>query len=366
MAHRNNGKRECNDPESDGLLKGWCNTLSKKVEINYKWTIDDFSFYSGEFDKIIKSSNFGTTGNKTMLWCLKTCPGGKCYSCGNYIPLYVELVECNIPEIKAKIKFSILNNKGEKTNISYLQEAKIFNKGVEWGFSKFISKSFLQSRSETLLPDDKLTLFCEMVVMYESVNTGGLSQSTNVENFTSTFVNDIGSMLDSGHFFDCIVKVGDDSIKVHKDVLSSRSSVFKAMFVSSLSESQSSIIEISDFRYEVVREMINYIYKDSTSELQQMAIEILAIADKYNLEGLKTMAEQSLCNTLDIGTVLEYFKISEMYAAKGLKRNCLEFLRNNAPDIINTDDWNAFVRECPELVTDLCKNLLQQYRSSNY
>lgn len=44
------------------------------------------------------------------------------------------------------------------------QRAYKFVQGKDWGFKKFIRRDFLMDEANGLLPDDKLTLFCEVSV----------------------------------------------------------------------------------------------------------------------------------------------------------------------------------------------------------
>jgi speckle-type POZ protein len=46
----------------------------------------------------------------------------------------------------------------------------------DWGFKKFIRRDFLIDETNGLLPDDKLTLFCEVSVVADSVNISGQTQ----------------------------------------------------------------------------------------------------------------------------------------------------------------------------------------------
>jgi speckle-type POZ protein len=48
--------------------------------------------------------------------------------------------------------------------------------GKDWGFKKFIRRDFLIDESNGLLPDDKLTLFCEVSVVADSINISGQTQ----------------------------------------------------------------------------------------------------------------------------------------------------------------------------------------------
>lgn len=52
----------------------------------------------------------------------------------------------------------------------------IFIVGKDWGFKKFIRRDFLIDEANGLLPDDKLTLFCEVSVVADSINISGQTQ----------------------------------------------------------------------------------------------------------------------------------------------------------------------------------------------
>lgn len=47
--------------------------------------------------------------------------------------------------------------------MSESQRAYRFVQGKDWGFKKFIRRDFLLDEANGLLPDDKLTLFCEVL-----------------------------------------------------------------------------------------------------------------------------------------------------------------------------------------------------------
>ena len=53
--------------------------------------------------------------------------------------------------------------------------------GKDWGFKKFIRRDFLLDEANGLLPEDKLTLFCEVSVVADSVNISGQSNSVQVK-----------------------------------------------------------------------------------------------------------------------------------------------------------------------------------------
>lgn len=141
--------------------------------------------------------------------CLRVNPKGLDDESKDYLSLYLLLVSCPKSEVRAKFKFSLLNAKREETKAMgecrplgrcfYLfiffrfhpafsfahsqpvflpatesQRAYRFVQGKDWGFKKFIRRDFLLDEANGLLPDDKLTLFCEVNTLFPfipSVNT---------------------------------------------------------------------------------------------------------------------------------------------------------------------------------------------------
>lgn len=55
------------------------------------------------------------------------------------------------------------------------QRAYRFVQGKDWGFKKFIRRDFLLDEANGLLPDDKLTLFCEVGIFFISRNSKVIS-----------------------------------------------------------------------------------------------------------------------------------------------------------------------------------------------
>uniref|UniRef100_A0A668V115 MATH domain-containing protein n=1 Tax=Oreochromis aureus TaxID=47969 RepID=A0A668V115_OREAU len=147
---------------SGPVAESWCYTQIKVVKFSYMWTINNFSFCREEMGEVIKSSTFSSGANDKLKWCLRVNPKGLDEESKDYLSLYLLLVSCPKAEVRAKFKFSILNAKGEETKAMESQRAYRFVQGKDWGFKKFIRRDFLLDEANGLLPDDKLTLFCEI------------------------------------------------------------------------------------------------------------------------------------------------------------------------------------------------------------
>jgi hypothetical protein len=114
------------------------------------------SFYFDNFE------DFYLIGSLFDYRCLRVNPKGLDEESKDYLSLYLLLVSCNKSEVRAKFKFSILNAKREETKAMESQRAYRFVQGKDWGFKKFIRRDFLLDEANGLLPEDKLTIFCEV------------------------------------------------------------------------------------------------------------------------------------------------------------------------------------------------------------
>lgn len=103
--------------------------------------------------------------------------------------------------------------------------------GKDWGFKKFIRRDFLLDDSNGLLPDDKLTIFCEVSVVADTVNITGQSTFAQLSVPACRLADDLGQLFENESFSDCTLVVnGCHEFRVHKAVLATRSPVFNAMF----------------------------------------------------------------------------------------------------------------------------------------
>ncbi|KFQ72507.1 Speckle-type POZ protein-like [Phaethon lepturus] len=311
---------------SGPVAESWCYTQVKVVKFSYMWTINNFSFCREEMGEVLKSSTFSSGPNDKMKWCLRVNPKGLDDESKDYLSLYLLLVSCPKSEVRAKFKFSLLNAKREETKAMESQRAYRFVQGKDWGFKKFIRRDFLLDEANGLLPDDKLTLFCEVSVVQDSVNISGQSNTNTLKVPECRLAEDLGNLWETTRFTDCSFYVGGQEFKAHKSVLAARSPVFNAMFEHEMEESKKNRVEINDVDPEVFKEMMRFIYTGKAPNLEKMADNLLAAADKYALERLKVMCEEALCSNLSVENVADVLILADLHSAEQLKAQAIDFI----------------------------------------
>jgi hypothetical protein len=59
------------------------------------------------------------------------------------------------------------------------------------------------------------------------------------------------------------------------------------MFTSGMKEQATGIVEIEDTDANTMKALIEYLHEESVDNLSEVAFELLKVADKYSIEGLK-------------------------------------------------------------------------------
>jgi speckle-type POZ protein len=122
---------------------------------------------------------------------------------------------------------------------------------------------------------------------------------------------------------------------------------------------------IEDMRADVFRNLLHFIYTDTTLPEQTaeegvlMAQHLLVAADRYGMERLKIICENKLCRHIDVSTLATTLALAEQHRCQGLKDACFEFLK--APGaldaIMATDGFDHLAVSCPSLIKELMSKL---------
>ena len=161
--------------------------------------------------------------------------------------------------------------------------------------------------------------------------------------------------LTEGPFSDVTVVADEREFPAHRVILAQRSVVFRAMFDMDMVEKRDNRVVIEDLSSDAVSDLLTFIYTDSAPNISELAPELLAAAEKYNIPRLKAVCEEELAKSLNIDNVIDRLIASEMYGASQLKDVALHWISKHAPDVVETASWKSLSEHHPELVTAVCE-----------
>ncbi|VAH37742.1 unnamed protein product [Triticum turgidum subsp. durum] len=98
-------------------------------------------------------------------------------------------------------------------------------------------------------------------------------------------------------------------------------------------ENDAKCIQIDDMEAKVFKMMLHFIYTDTLpnideGEITEMAQHLFVAADRYNLERLKLICANMLCNYMDVGTAATTLALAEQHDCDKLKEVCYRFLKS--------------------------------------
>ena len=264
----------------------------------------------------------------------------------------------------AENKFGIIDCAGNerKSSKSTVVEYETSGSHSSNGKSKWLKRDRLNAHPD-LLPEGNLTIQCTVTIFGPQKTLSGSDSSTNsnlIVHCQKQVSEHLGQVFTDKQFTDIKIQSEGQSFDCHMAILAARSPVFMAMFQSEMKEMETRTVSIDDLKAGIVSEMLSFIYTGNVSShnsLSDIASELLEAADRYQLDLLKNICEESLCSTLKVTNCVEYLVLGDMHHTLRLKNSALRLVVENSDCIIETDVFKEFLKQKPELVLEVMKAL---------
>ncbi|GFV96784.1 speckle-type POZ protein [Trichonephila clavipes] len=171
------------------------------------------------------------------------------------------------------------------------------------------------------------------------------SSSVNGE-FPDSLRNDILSLFQKETLCDFTLSVDKENLRAHKAVLCVRSPVFKAMLTTEMKETVNQLMEIHDLEVNTVRHMLNFMYTDTTDNLDwDTASKFYIAADKYDVAALKRLCSTALKAGLCVANIGKILRLSDKHADDDLRKSVHDFIYDNDAEILSSHEWNSFMQK---------------------
>lgn len=338
---------------------------------SYDWSIDNFKQQRDQLTKeFVVPFPY-----KIFKWKLILHPNGFDKKFGGYVSLFLNKVEPSDPVkityVSMRRNRTVINhrvppltfvfiqvlgildkdkrlvNKREFTHITFLED------GIGPGCAELVARSWLERYKELYLPNDTLTIRCIVDLSEAFANKECLERVEGESIASHGALNDFGNLLESQLYTDFTIKVGEQSIGVHRAILATRSDVLAAMFAHKMSENSQNVQEITDFEFDVVLEMLKFIYTGSAkavSQSEQFAWDLLRCAEKYQLHELKTVCEKELIIRLTPKNAVETVTLSVFLHANRLLEASIDYIARKRRDVCLYSNVNEDLKDHPEIL----------------
>lgn len=139
---------------------------------------------------------------------------------------------------------------------------------------------------------------------------------------------DFKDVFDSPVFGDVVtLRIGSDSLRVHKAIMVARSPFFATLLSSELHDVITGNVMVTDTDIDTMRTVVTYIYTGTTDKISGKTAEsVLKAADRYGLDILKRKCEQMLCEDIDMDNVATFLFLAQAYNAPSLENAAFSFI----------------------------------------
>ncbi|KAJ1276438.1 hypothetical protein BS78_05G214400, partial [Paspalum vaginatum] len=290
-------------------------------------------------------------------WCVMYYLDGYNKESQDFMGFFLKLDPAVMVDVNARFKFSLLDWAGEPLLPFTMESDMTRFEGTHrrsWGFPCFLSREELEDSPYPR--DDSFKIRCDVIISMDSTR----STTMELPAFPpSDLGHHLGNLLASQVGADVVFEVGGETFTAHRNVLAARSPVFMAELYGSMRE-RAGRVQVSDVEPEVFRAFLHFIYTDMVPEMGDgdrtlMAQHLLAAADRYGLERLKSNCEDVLGSYVDVDTAATTLVLAEQHGCHGLKEQCLKFLKSpgNMDAVMASDGFEHLSSSCPSLLQDL-------------
>ncbi|KAK1647759.1 hypothetical protein QYE76_065564 [Lolium multiflorum] len=328
-------------------------------------------------DWSLTSQTFEAVGHR---WKIKYMPRVGLFN--DYISLYLQIPDDERVQKQlnpVSFKFSLLDQAGNLVPSSTREMTRcIFErKSKSKGFNYFIKYKDLEKSG--CLKDGCFSVRCDITLIEasfgrededgvgddETENGGSSVASTSaVVVPPSDLHKHIADLQSDWRGTDTAIVVGGEEFRAHRWLLAARSPVFAEELLASpkgKKDSGAHRIEINDMQPSVFKSLLRYMYTDALpvstdDDGVATARDLLGAANRYKLERLKLICEDTLWQRIDVNTVAGILAAAEQHQCRALKAACMDFIvasPQNMKDVMKTEGFEEIKTKFPTLLTEL-------------
>ncbi|KAK9710297.1 BTB/POZ domain [Popillia japonica] len=181
---------------------------------------------------------------------------------------------------------------------------------------------------------------------------------------------DLANVLDSEseEFTDTIVECSEKdevkTLKAHSFLIRIRSPKLGMQLRKHKDETNQEIsykLNLKDFTYGTVKELLRYIYSDKVDNPEVHALKLLSISTRFNIHGLTTLCERALLDSLTPANVAQVLMLADECNCKILKKACVRYCEESynitgSVQVGNSVAWKVMEMVNPELFYETCES----------
>uniref|UniRef100_A0A6V7K0X7 BTB domain-containing protein n=1 Tax=Bracon brevicornis TaxID=1563983 RepID=A0A6V7K0X7_9HYME len=160
---------------------------------------------------------------------------------------------------------------------------------------------------------------------------------------------------------DVTIVIENETIPAHKFILSARCPIFADIFEAAGGIDINSLV-IEGMDLAEVKGLLEFIYKDEVSNLEELAEGLLRAADAYELPKLRTLCEGIMYDRLTETSAAQLLILAHVCHADDLKTKVLVFIADHLNGVAASEGYKDIVLY-PELLDEIIRSTAQKNSS---
>ncbi|GFQ70083.1 hypothetical protein TNCT_244871 [Trichonephila clavata] len=289
------------------------------------------------------------------------------------VDLRLDVVELD-PNLKTVLKSHITVLDDEKKEVFTVETIHQFNSVESLGSTCYSSSPLFPSSDVPDIATDVLTLQCILVIptgAYHSnirsvVLDSDEDEPKTVNTTDDSFKRDIENLFKEGKFCDVKLRAGGIEIPCHKFILFARSPVLNKM-IDEIDEIDAELgvdnptdteLDFDDLDGDTLKQMVQFLYTERIENIKYAsALKLLAAAQKFQIWDLKEKCSEYLRASFTFENISVTIAAADLHNDHDLMECAFEYISKYWGEISTTKEWEAFIKEQPNLHRRVCQQL---------
>jgi len=159
----------------------------------------------------------------------------------------------------------------------------------------------------------------------------------------------LNHLLANSSLSDVTFRVKGETIKAHSVIVAAGSPVLSAMFQHDFEENRTRTVVIDDTKAQVFKQFLQYIYIGTAPEMEDVAMDLLVVADKYGVDSLKEECATVLSRKLKLDNVISILILAHLHSIPKLFQSALDFMAKHNRIVCSLSDYAMLMENYPKL-----------------
>jgi len=335
-----------------GTADEWCHlgTTVPLQSLEVDFIIDSFEEHMSKNIKkgtqeCLKSHKF-TVNGKTMH--INVWPNGSLESSKGFVGVFLASDDKTDAEVEVSCIFSM------GTIQSKFSNQTMNSKNPGWGFSRFASQDKCKLELKNGVFDLKVKVTAKDIKSTLIVGNRKRILKDCPKRTTSS------KIFEEKSFTDFEIISDEKSYPCHKVFLSAASTVFKGMIESGMKESLDSALVLESYPEDVINSFLKFIYTGDIDEevMSENCVIFFELGEKYDMEDLKVVAEQTMISSLNPENMISFFKAGQMLRGENIRASAKTFICHNIKNVDDKEKLRTELQGEAELLMELLESLI--------